>query len=76
MLKKAIFFIWIIQILLNEGGISVNLEDNDKATPLHTAAQAGQTEVIRKLVSALEVLKIKGNVSQVLATNIEWNVKQ
>ena len=25
-------------------------EDNDKATPLHTAAQAGQIEVIRKLV--------------------------
>ncbi|KAL9957509.1 hypothetical protein ACROYT_G039148 [Oculina patagonica] len=40
----------IMEILLNEGGIPVNLEDNDKATPLHTAAQAGQTDVIRKLV--------------------------
>lgn len=35
---------------MNEGGIPVNLEDNDKATSLHAAALAGQTEVIRKLV--------------------------
>lgn len=45
-------FTWIIQVLLNGGGADVNHEDNDKATPLHTAAQAGQIEVIRKLVRA------------------------
>ena len=43
--------IWLVKVLLNDGGAPVNLEDNDKATPLHAAAQAGQTQVIQKLVS-------------------------
>lgn len=42
---------------MNEGGIPVNLEDNDKATSLHAAALAGQTEVIRKLVRKLFLLQ-------------------
>ena len=43
-------------MLLNDGNTPVNVEDNDKATPLHTAAQAGQLEVIQKLVSKLILL--------------------
>lgn len=42
---------------MNEGGIPVNLEDNDKATSLHASALAGQTEVIRKLVRKLFLLQ-------------------
>ena len=42
---------------MNEGGIPVNLEDNDKATSLHAAALAGQTEVITKLVRKLFLLQ-------------------
>ena len=43
--------IWLVKVLLNDGGAAVNLEDNNRATPLHAAAQAGQTQVIQKLVS-------------------------
>ncbi|XP_067043687.1 transient receptor potential cation channel subfamily A member 1-like isoform X3 [Acropora muricata] len=39
-----------IEVLLSEGKVPVNLEDNDKATPLHTAALVGQTQVIQKLI--------------------------
>ena len=44
---------------MNDGGAPVNLEDNDRATPLHTAAQAGQTEVIQKLVSKVFIQKFE-----------------
>lgn len=44
---------------MNDGGAPVNLEDNDRATPLHTAAQAGQTEVIQKLVSKIFIKKFE-----------------
>ena len=57
--------IWIIQVLLNEGGLLIDLEDNDKATALHAAALAGQTEVIRKLVWKLFF-------TEVLKTNLIW----
>ncbi|KAK2571650.1 Transient receptor potential cation channel subfamily A member 1 [Acropora cervicornis] len=40
----------VIEVLLTEGKVPVNLEDNDKATPLHTAALVGQTQVIHKLI--------------------------